>query len=95
MNADSKLWRIVPGLRLKQRRWNEETIIYNCGSGDVHLLNAVGSEALGILQAKALSDKDLATEVSGRLKIDNDEKLHSSIQEFINSLARLGLIRPF
>ncbi len=95
MNVDSKLWKIVPDLHLKKRRWDGETIIYNCNSGDVHLLNAIGSETLEILQTAALSVEDLATEVSDRLKIDNDEHLHSSIQDFINRLARLGLVCPF
>ncbi|HDR46696.1 MAG TPA: HPr-rel-A system PqqD family peptide chaperone [Geoalkalibacter subterraneus] len=94
MTEDSRHWCTVPGLRLRWRRWDEETILYNCNSGDAHLLNDVAARSLEILQNEATTIEGLSAKVSRSLNLKNDERLCHGINDFVIDLARLGIVCP-
>ena len=94
MNEDPKRWRTVPGLRLRKRQWDGESIIYNCNSGDAHLLNSLASRSLEFLEREAISIEELSENVSRSLNLENDASLRRGVNDFVIGLARLGIVRP-
>jgi PqqD family protein of HPr-rel-A system len=94
MNEATQFWTMVPSLRLRWRCWGDESIVYNCNSGDVYLLNAVAAEALKIIQCSKISVDALIERVGQSLSIDTGDDLGTNVAFFVNKLACLGLICP-
>ena len=81
-------WHIVDPSALLARHWpgEDEHVVFNAASGDLHLLNPAAMAVLDRLsQGPATLD-----ELSAELKIDTVEAVSTLIQ----SLDRLGLIGP-
>ncbi len=94
MTKAAQRWKTVSALRLRWRCWDDEYIVYNCNSGDAHLLNPVAAEALKALQKSAVSVEELTEQVGRCLDIETGDDLHKNIHHFVLKLARLGLVRP-
>ncbi len=55
------MWRLMPGLALRYRTWDNETyVLYNNLSGDTHLTDAAAIEVLEQLRHATLSMPALA-----------------------------------
>ena len=81
-------WHIVDPSALLTRHWpaEDEHVVFNAASGDLHLLNP---SAMAVLDSLAQGPASL-DELSAALNIEDVEVLRTLIQ----SLDRLGLIGP-
>jgi PqqD family protein of HPr-rel-A system len=94
MQGYEQRWKIADQLRLRWRSWQDEYIVYNCNSGDTHLLNPIAAEALKNLQQAPHSIEDLSQVVGDKLDIAVDQTLQQNLHRFVLKLAHLGLVYP-
>ena len=87
-------WRLNPACRLKWRTWGNEYILYNAASGQTHLLNDVGTSALGLLGAGELSVRDLGLALSVQCDLPYDTEFQAYVEAMLRSMDSLGLIEP-
>ena len=87
-------WRAVQGHELLVRTWDGDRVVYHCGSGDTHLLNAFAFQALQLLGMASADQDELAQRMAAHFRIDRDQTLHTKMGALITDLDRLGLIEP-
>ncbi len=87
-------WSTVGSLDLRWHCYEDEYIVYNASSGDLHLLNPIAAQALKILEVSKISLEDLTKQVALQLDIEVGVDLERHIQHFLLKLARLGMICP-
>jgi PqqD family protein of HPr-rel-A system len=87
-------WSTVDSLALRWLCYEDEYIVYNASSGDLHLLNPVAAQALKILEESKITLEDLTKQVALQLDIEVGVDLERHIHHFLLKLARLGMICP-
>jgi PqqD family protein of HPr-rel-A system len=87
-------WQITPGCRLLRRAWDDESIVYNTGSGDTHLLDHLSSEVLKSLEESPQNLPQLTARFSPILNVDSEQELASFLSDLLPRLQNLGLIEP-
>ena len=92
--ASPSKWSIPAHIRLQWRSWGEETIVYHCQSGDVHLLNPVAVAVLEILQKESMTEADLQSRALEVLGLESSDSLSHNIKSLLHQLDELGLIWP-
>jgi len=85
-------WRIVPGVRLHWRSWEDEFVVYDSDSGDTHLLNQVSGDILKVLESESPTISDLAVRLAESQKVQPDGELSAYLERLLAKLERLGLI---
>jgi len=90
----SALWLGDPTIEVRWRTWGDETIIYNCNSGDTHLLNRISAEALKILQENPADAETLTQKIAFRYELQNNQELLQHMKELLSLFSDLGLIIP-
>lgn len=56
------MWRLMPGLALRYRTWDNETyVVYNNLSGDTHLTDAAAIEVLELLRHSPAAAQSLVS----------------------------------
>jgi PqqD family protein of HPr-rel-A system len=90
--ADKRLWRVTRGCELRWRRWDDEHLVYNCGSGDTHLLDSISAEILKKIGAGPASPAELVVWLSGRTAPDSFPEVSAYIADLLRQLHSLGLI---
>ena len=86
------MWRLIDGQTLQQRRWGDETVLYNDLSGDTHLLGATAICLLQALQASAHDEATLVALVCAQLQVDADDTVVHETALLLASLCTLSLI---
>jgi PqqD family protein of HPr-rel-A system len=87
MTSPEHRWQALDRATLRRRQWpgEDEGAVFNCASGDLHLLNQT---ALDVLEY--LSDNPCTVgELAARFSIDV-----AALEALARSLDSLGLIRP-
>jgi len=80
-------WQALDRATLRRRQWlgEDEGVVFNCASGDLHLLNQTALEVL-----EHLSDTpSTLDELAARFSTDD-----AALEALVDSLDALGLIRP-
>ena len=86
------MWCLIHGQTLQQRRWGDETVLYNDLSGDTHLLGETAICLLQALQASARDEATLVASVCAQLQIDADDTAAHETAVLLASLSTLSLI---
>ena len=86
-------WSVGGEQRLIWRDWGDESVVFDTRSGETHLLDVVGREALKVLEQQTLDRDQLCETLARRLKVGVDEDLGLYIDRLIARLDTLGLIR--
>jgi PqqD family protein of HPr-rel-A system len=86
------MWRITRGCQLLWRRWDEEYIVYNTGSGNTHLLDSISGDVLRYLEEHPSNQQKLAAELAGGLDLNKTPEISSQIEELLIRFRDLGLI---
>lgn len=89
--SESK-WKIRNTDDLVTRRWGDETVVFDAGSGDTHLFDLVASEGLNCLLESNLNEPELVKKLGKRLEIETDEQLRRYVQKLIEQLEAVGLL---
>ncbi|MFN3303613.1 MAG: HPr-rel-A system PqqD family peptide chaperone [Roseateles sp.] len=87
-------WTAVRPHELVWREWDGHAAIYDLGSGDTHVINALALEILTLLLPRAWSVQALVHELSDAMPegLDQDE-MARQIEQQLQLLAELGLVR--
>ncbi|MFU8858344.1 MAG: HPr-rel-A system PqqD family peptide chaperone [Deferrisomatales bacterium] len=80
-----------PGLL--RRTWEEETVVFNPLSGEIHLLNESAAAALDFLATDPADGPELAARVAKRLGLQRDPELTEHMTRLIWELDELGLLQ--
>ena len=86
----STRWRLTDDALTHVREWDGEFVVYHAPSGDTHLLNEPGMRVLNSLCAQPATEEELLNSFSD---VVDSRELAADIDELLQQLARLGLIR--
>jgi PqqD family protein of HPr-rel-A system len=76
------MWRLMPGLALRYRTWDNETyVLYNNLSGDTHLTDAAAIEVLELLRRSPAAAQALVSGLQLDDTPDSLVQLNSLLEE--------------
>ena len=87
-------WRIGPETDLRWKLLGNQYVVYNCGSGDTHVLDPIAALLIQQIQERCFESDALADRVGALLNLEATEDLYCKLQETLSQLDRLGLIEP-
>ncbi len=87
-------WKLSGGSSLLWRRWNDEYVVHNAGSGDTHLLDLLAGEVLKQLEASSADAQELTQRVAAAVELPADVVLVQHIERLLADFDQLGLIDP-
>ena len=87
MTGPRNRWQALDRITLCRRQWpgEDEGVVFNCASGDLHLLNQTALEVLEHLSETPSTLDELAA------RFTNDR---AALSALVESLDTLGLVRP-
>lgn len=89
------IWAAVRPAELAWRDWDDLGVVYDGGSGDTHLISALGIEMLALIVATPRSEADIAAELTAAMPDDlPPETVRQLIADQLQQLQAFGLIAP-
>lgn len=86
------MWRLMPGLALRYRTWDNETyVLYNNLSGDTHLTDAAAIEVLELLRRSPAAAQVLVS----ALQLDDTPDNLAQLDSLLAELRGQALIESF
>ncbi|MBI1336172.1 MAG: HPr-rel-A system PqqD family peptide chaperone [Phycisphaera sp.] len=86
-------WVAAPDRKLTWRTWDEaETVVYDPGSGDTHVLDPISALVLERLEHQPMTRDALFEEVGRELGVDVDATLRGHVDKTLEDFDDLGLI---
>lgn len=79
---------------LHWRRWGDEFVLFDVGSGQTHQLPPITAAALMMLEAAPGDLAELSARVASELGIAQDVQLANAMSAALDSLQLVGLIEP-
>lgn len=86
------MWQLSPGSSLIWKAWDDEYVVFNAGSGNAHLLDALTGEALKVLERTGTDAAQLTRMLAADLGVEPSEELDRRIDKIIGQLYLAGLI---
>jgi len=86
------MWRITKGCHLLWRKYDEEYVVFNSGSGHTHLLDGIGRGVLRCLEEHPASSQELALEMAEELEPGSAPVITEQIGELLVKFQDLGLV---
>lgn len=77
---------------LHWRRWDDEFVVFDVGSGQTHQLSPVTAATLMMLETASGDLAELSARVAGELLIAQDVQLTNAVSDALNGLQTVGLI---
>jgi PqqD family protein of HPr-rel-A system len=77
---------------LHWRRWDDDFVVFDVGSGQTHQLSPVTAATLMMLETTSGDLVELSTRVASELGIAQDAQLASTVSEALDGLQAVGLI---
>ncbi|MEI6145333.1 MAG: HPr-rel-A system PqqD family peptide chaperone [Methylococcales bacterium] len=74
------------------RFWDDECVIYNQLTGDVHLIDGMGVEVFKVLSKKAASRIQLLKNLNSVFEWEMDFNAEDFLDNLINEYQKLGLV---
>lgn len=76
------------------RPWDQEFVVFDTRSGDIHLLDPVAAEALRCLEGASATVDELRQKLGGSLGLGDEPELSQYVAKLVGELDELGLIEP-
>jgi PqqD family protein of HPr-rel-A system len=76
-------------------RWETGYSLYDCGTGETHLLNELPAEILRLLFAEPRSEEAVAAVLAEACEVVDDDQWRERIGAVIGNLAALDLVSRF
>ena len=86
------MWRLSRGSSLIWKAWDDEYVVFNAGSGNAHLLDALTGEVLKGLESVGADAGQLVRALAADLGIDPTDQLERGVDRAIGQLHLAGLI---
>ena len=87
-------WRASDQPKLLWRVWDDDAVVFDTRSGELHLLNPVAAEALKALEEGPTSTHGLALQLASALGIDGNEEFSRQVSGLMTLFDELGLTEP-
>jgi PqqD family protein of HPr-rel-A system len=88
------IWRVKPLCSFHWRRWGDEWLIFDEGSGDTHHMDGVSAVVLMCLDAAPCDLSELSEQVSVETDLPQGEDLSRAVASVVERFSGLGLIEP-
>jgi PqqD family protein of HPr-rel-A system len=89
--ASEPRWELAQGSQLHWKCWDDEFVVFDEGSGDTHLLDALAAEVLKALEDAPGDVPTLIARVAGRLRIEPDPEIERHIRATMQRFREAGL----
>ena len=89
-----RAWALNPLSELRWRRWDDDWVVYDAGSGNTHQMDALSAVTLMCLEGGASDLADLREQVAVELDLAAGEEFARAVQGVVKRLNALGLIEP-
>jgi PqqD family protein of HPr-rel-A system len=76
------------------RRWDDESVVFDTRSGDIHLLDPVAARALRYLEGTPATVDELTRTLDASLGLEGDPDLLRYVAKLVAELDELGLVEP-
>jgi len=91
-DPDLARWRGVPGAKLHWRLWGDQYVVYNSGSANTHVLDAITAFVLHQVVERGYGTRELFRETRALLQLDDAEGFQRKLEATLRQLQELGLI---
>ena len=92
----SQAWRLLPLVEFHWRRWGDEWLVFDRGSGQTHRLDTLTALSLMVLEDAPATLGAIETAISGELGLDAEDsssKEHfSRLPDILERLRQSGLV---
>ena len=88
----SRPWKIRENVTLYWHTWDDETVVYNSGSGDTHQFDPTTIATLQYLEKTSASPLELVEYISSAFEVEQDDGLFKYVEIFLLDMMSLGLI---
>lgn len=85
-------WQVSEDFDVLWEAWDDENLAYHSGSGQTHLLNALATCVLQVLQHHSGNFSYVFSELADRVEGELDEGLCQQVRELLEQFESLGLI---
>jgi PqqD family protein of HPr-rel-A system len=86
-------WALKSDGRFHLRRWDDDTVIYDETTGGTHLLSPAAAEIFDMIAPETLTTEAVVARLAGKLGCVADEAFSSKIEETLEKLDMIELIR--
>ncbi|MGF1616074.1 MAG: HPr-rel-A system PqqD family peptide chaperone [Gammaproteobacteria bacterium] len=90
----SPRWQVLEGFQLHWRTWDEETIVFQEGSGETHLLGPIEAAVLQRIERHPTTRNELASQLMNVLEAPLGAPLGDYLDHLLDRLCQVGLITP-
>jgi PqqD family protein of HPr-rel-A system len=92
--SDSEVWRLPEGVSLLWRSWDaDEIVVFNCASGQTHLLDAFSAAVLQQIEAAPSTMTAMLGQLGAQLGLET-EAVARRLAGVCSRLEHLGLAEP-
>jgi PqqD family protein of HPr-rel-A system len=85
-------WQVISDVALRLRTWDDESIVYNSLSGDIHLLGPFAAQILLQLLKASLDTASLTARLAEIFQTAPDGDLSIQVDQIVGELKALALI---
>ena len=87
-------WALNPLCLLRWRRWDDDWVVFDAGSGSTHQMDALAAVTLMCLEAGPSELATLREQVAAELDLSAGEEFSRALRGVVERLHALGLIEP-
>lgn len=85
-------WCVSSAREFVVRKWDDELVVYDCATGDTHLLDAIASQLFACLQRTPSTNETLIQLISSCFVVDSTDEVAFEVVRILDNLKDLGLI---
>jgi PqqD family protein of HPr-rel-A system len=89
--GDAAQWRSI-SFKLHWKRWDDEFVVYNSGSGHTHVLDPLAALIVQQMSPESCNASTLIQQLALLLNVTGSEDLRKTVEHTLRQLAELGLV---
>ena len=93
VSAGAPAWRLAPLVALHWRRWGDEWVVFDVGSGQTHKIDTLTAMTLMVLESGPSDPPAIESAIARELALDDEAAadVASRLSELLAGLGRIGL----
>jgi len=92
LHREGRRWRVLRAEELYWRRWDEQYVVYDSGSGQTHVLDPAAALLIQLLGERSFEAFELSEKMASLLHVDADAEFQERLQQTLSKLEELSLI---
>ena len=86
------IWRLNDLAQLHWRRWDDEWVVFDVGSGQTHQMDTLTAATVMTLEAGPLESAQLTASVAEELLIEAEPSFQHTLSGILDRLSAVGLV---